>query len=173
SMYAGCAAPPPEWLHERHGVDVRAEAMELHAELGIAPLAADLRGAGSTRVADAANSLGHDWRPQDKFMLPARARPFDCGARCLLGCRCGAKWTAAEFVDDALAAGATLRTRARVSRVLVQDGVVTGVAGRAAGGPFEVRAPRVILAAGGLGTPLLLRTAGIDAGRGVAMDTTV
>ena len=172
-MYAGCAAPPPAWLHERYGVDVRTDAAELHTELGVAPLAPALRGTGSTRIAEAANSRGLDWQPQDKFMLPGRAQPFDCGARCLLGCRCGAKWTAAEFVDDAVAAGATLRTRARVNRVVVEDGAVVGVAGRAADGAFEVRASRVILAAGGLGTPMLLRTAGIDAGRGVAMDTTV
>ncbi|HSK19132.1 MAG TPA: GMC oxidoreductase [Longimicrobiales bacterium] len=173
SMYAGCSAPPPAWLHERHHVDVRAEAADLHAELAVAPLAPELRGAGSTRVADAAISLGMDWRPQDKFMLPARARPFDCGARCLLGCRCGAKWTAGEFVDDAVAAGAMLHSRSRVSRVIVQDGVAVGVAGHGPGGAFTHLASNVILAGGGLGTPMLLRTAGIDAGHGVAMDTTV
>ncbi|MBR9990684.1 MAG: FAD-dependent oxidoreductase, partial [Gemmatimonadetes bacterium] len=173
SMYAGCSAPPPPWLHERYGVDVRGDAAELHDELRVAPLAADLRGAASTRVAEAAATLGMDWQPQDKFMLPARARPFDCGARCLLGCRCGAKWTAGEFVDDAVAAGATLRTQARVTRVIVQDGTAVGVEGEEAGQRFEVSASHVILAAGGLGSPMLLRTAGIDAGRGVAMDTTV
>lgn len=173
SMYAGCSAPPPDWLHERYGVDVRREAAELHDELRIAPLPPDLRGAASTRVAEAAIRLGLDWEPQDKFMLPARARPFDCGARCLLGCRCGAKWTAAEFVDDAVAAGATLRVRTRVSRVIVEDGAAVGVAGRGPDGPFEACASNIILAGGGLGSPMLLRTAGIDAGHGVAMDTTV
>jgi choline dehydrogenase-like flavoprotein len=173
SMYAGCSAPPPPWLQERYDVDVRSDAAELHDELRVAPLAAELRGAGSTRVAEAAIGLGMDWQPQDKFMLPARAHPFDCGARCLLGCRCGAKWTAGEFIDDAVAAGATLRARSRVTRVIVEDGIATGVAGRGADGPFEVQAPHIILAAGGLGSPMLLRTAGVDAGHGVAMDTTV
>jgi choline dehydrogenase-like flavoprotein len=173
SMYAGCSAPPPEWLHERYGVDVRREAAELHAELHIAPLPGELRGEASTRIAEAAIGLGMNWEPQDKFMLPARATPFDCGAHCLLGCRCGAKWTAAEFVEDAVDAGATLRARARVARVIVEDGTATGVAGRGSDGPFEVFAPHIILAAGGLGSPMLLRTAGIEAGHGVAMDTTV
>jgi choline dehydrogenase-like flavoprotein len=173
TMYAGCSAPPPSWLRERHGIDVDDDARDLAAELQVAPLPAELRGAASTRVAEAAIGLGMDWRPQDKFMLPSRGRPFDCGARCLLGCRCGAKWNAAEFVDDAVAAGATLWTRARASRVLVEDGTAVGVAGRRSGRAFEVRADRVILAAGGLGSPLLLRTAGIEAGHGIAMDTTV
>lgn len=173
SMYAGCSAPPPVWLYEQYGVDVRSEAAELHGELQIGPLAPELRGAGSTRIAEAGRGLGMDWQPQDKFMLPARARPFDCGSRCLLGCRCGAKWNAGEFADDAVEAGAALQTRMRVSRVLAEAGTVGGVAGRGPTGSFEAYAPTVILAGGGLGSPMLLRTAGIDAGRGVAMDTTV
>ena len=173
SMYAGCSAPPPPWLASRSGVDVQTEAAELAVELQVAPLDPQLRGAASTRIADAAISLGMDWRPQDKFMLPARAHPFACGAHCLLGCRCGAKWSAAEFVDEAVSAGATLLTRTRVKRVIVDDGVAVGVAGTSGGRPFEARADRVILSAGGLATPLLLRTAGLEAGHGVAMDTTV
>jgi choline dehydrogenase-like flavoprotein len=113
------------------------------------------------------------WRPQDKFMFPERAHPFDCGARCLLGCRCGAKWTAAELVDDAVAAGATLWTSARVREVLTEGGAAAGVSGRRRGRLFTAHAEHVVLSAGGLGTPLLLRTAGIEAGHGVAMDTTV
>jgi choline dehydrogenase-like flavoprotein len=173
TMYAGCSAPPPAWLKSSYAVDIEADAAALKDELQIAPLPPELRGAASTRVAEAAIALGMDWVPQDKFMLPARAQPFDCGARCLLGCRCGAKWTAAEFVDDAVAAGAVLWTSARARRILVEGGAVGGVSGRRGGRAFEVRADRVIVAAGGLGTPELLRTAGIEAGHGVAMDTTV
>jgi choline dehydrogenase-like flavoprotein len=173
SMYAGCAAPPPPWLRERFGIDVEAEADALATELQVAPLAPELRGAASTRVAEAANSIGMDWQPQDKFMMPARAQRFDCGAHCMLGCRCGAKWTAAEFVDDAVAHGAELRTRTRVRRITVDDDVVTGVVVREKGRDVHIAADHVVVAAGGLGTPLLLRTAGIEAGHGVAMDTTV
>ncbi|CAN5870073.1 GMC family oxidoreductase [soil metagenome] len=173
AMYAGCSAPPPPWLKQRYGVDVEADARAFEDELQIGPLPPELRGTASTRVAEAAMSLGMDWRPQDKFMLPSRGRPFDCGARCMLGCRCGAKWSAAEFVDDAVAAGATLWTRARVSKVHVEAGTATGVSGQRGTSSFDIRADRVILAAGGLGTPELLRSAGISAGNGVAMDTTV
>jgi choline dehydrogenase-like flavoprotein len=173
TMYAGCAAPPPLWLKERHRVDVEAEAAGIAAELQVRPLPPELRGRASTRLAEAALALGMDWRPQDKFMLPGRARPFDCGARCLLGCRCGAKWTAAEYVDDAVAAGAELLTRARVRQVLLQDGHVRGVRVRHGRRDFLAMAPAVVLAAGGLGTPELLRTAGIQPSQGLAMDTTV
>jgi choline dehydrogenase-like flavoprotein len=173
TMFAGCSAPPPEWLRTRHGVDVEEDAQVLATELGVAPLAPELRGPASTRVAEAAASIGMEWKPQDKFMIPARAHPFDCGAHCLLGCRCGGKWTAAELIDDAVDDGAELWTGARVAEVLIEDGVAVGVRGRRSRKDFEVHADTVILSAGGLGSPMLLRTAGIDAGHGVAMDTTV
>jgi choline dehydrogenase-like flavoprotein len=174
TMYAGCSAPPPTWLKARYHVDVDADAAAFADELEVAPLPPELRGTASTRIAEAALALGMDWRPQDKFMRPARADPFDCGARCMLGCRCGAKWTAAEFVDDAVAAGAQLWTRARAQQVLVDGGAVRGLRVRHGRRTVEVTAPVVVLSAGGLGTPELLRTAGITAGyNGVAMDTTV
>src|SRR5688500_16015359 len=81
-MYAGCAAPPPVWLREKYGVDIETSAAALAREIGVAPLDPALRGAGSTRIAEAGQSLGMQWHAQDKFMFPARARKFDCGAHC-------------------------------------------------------------------------------------------
>lgn len=173
TMYAGCAAHPLPWWRDRYGIDLEPYAERAAAELGVAPLAPELRGVASTRVAEAAGALGMDWVPQDKFVRPARADTFDCGAHCLVGCRCGAKWTAAEWVDDAVEAGARLWTRARADRVLIEGGAVRGVAGRRGRTRFEVEAPSVVVAAGGIGTPILLRSSGFDgAGRGMTMDTT-
>ena len=173
SMYCGCSAPPGAWWRERWGIDLEAHARAAAAELGVAPLPSELRGVASTRIADAGRALGMDWQPQDKFMSPGRAHPFACGAHCMLGCRCGAKWSAAEYVDDAVAAGAELLTRAHVERVLVGGGQVRGVAGRVAGRALEVEAATVVVAAGGIGSPVLLRHSGLEgAGRGMAMDTT-
>jgi choline dehydrogenase-like flavoprotein len=107
-------------------------------------------------------------------MDPARARRFDCGAKCMLGCRCGAKWNAAEWVDEAVAAGCEFLTEARVEHLIVENKKAAGVRGRTEGQPFEIAASVVVLAAGGIGTPLLLRRAGLDrAGQGIAMDTTL
>ncbi len=174
SMYCGSAARPPAWLRERYGLDLERHVDETIEELKIAPLPPELRGAASGRIAEAAASLGMDWQPLPKFMDPARARRFDCGAKCMLGCRCGAKWNAAEYLDEAVAAGCELITSARANRVLIEDGQAIGVEGVQRGRPFQVRARVVVLAAGGIGTPRILQASGLtDAGRGLAMDTTL
>ncbi|MBK7919662.1 MAG: GMC family oxidoreductase [Chloroflexi bacterium] len=174
SMYCGCAARPLPFWQARYGINLDPYADETGDELHIAPLPAELRGAASTRIAAAAAELGMNWEPQDKFMSPARAPQFHCQATCMLGCRCGAKWNAAEFVDQAVADGLDLWTGARVEQVLHEDGVVTGVMGKVGGRPFTIYAPLVILAAGGIGTPRILQRSGLPAaGQGMTMDTTV
>lgn len=173
SMYCGCAAPPPDWLKNKYGVDIDAEVAETIPELEIASLPDPLRGPASTRIAQAARALGYHWEPQLKFMKPARSKKFDCGAKCMLGCRCGAKWNAAEWVDEAVQAGADLRVNAKVSRVLMDGKQVLGVEGTLAGHPFRAQAPIVILSAGGIGTPRILQASGVHgAGDGMTMDTT-
>ena len=179
SMYCGCAASPPSWFKDKYGVDIDTEVSETIEELEIEPLDPALRGQASTHIAQAAQALGYNWEPQLKFMKPARAKEFDCGAKCMLGCRCHAKWSAAEYVDQAVEAGCDLRTGARVERVLVEDGHVLGVEGRfaARGESFAARSDTVILSAGGIGTPRILQGSNIPAlqgaGQGMTMDITV
>jgi choline dehydrogenase-like flavoprotein len=88
---------------------------------------------------------------------------------CAFGCPHGAKQsTDVSYVPRALDAGARLHVRTRVERVLTDAGRAAGVlarrldpAGRADGKPFVVRADAVVLAAGALLTPVLLRRSGI------------
>lgn len=174
SMYCGCAERPLPWWRYRYGIDLDAYAEKTMEDLHIAPLPADLRGTASTRIAAAAADLGMDWFPQDKFMAPQRVSQFDCGAKCMLGCRCGAKWNAAEFVDDAVRHGIDLWLHATVDKVLSENGRAVGVAGRQGGRPFRILGDTVIIAAGGIGSPRILQKSGLPAaGRGMTMDTTV
>jgi choline dehydrogenase-like flavoprotein len=176
-MFCGCAAPPPAWLKGRYGVNIDSEVFETIEELEIESLPPGLRGEASTQIAQAAQGLGYDWQPQLKFMKPARTEKFDCGAKCMLGCRCHAKWSAAEYVDQAVAAGCDLRTGAHVVRVLVEDGHVRGVEGKWNGEPFTAHADTVIVSAGGIGTPRILQASNSPslqgAGQGMTMDITV
>jgi choline dehydrogenase-like flavoprotein len=174
SMYCACAADPLPWWQETYGIDLSPFTAQTRAELSIAPLPPELRGAASTRIAAAAAEIGQDWTAQEKFMSPARSAKFDCGAACMLGCRCGAKWNAAEYVDQALSSGCKLLTRAHVAKVIIEDNHAVGVTGRIGRKPFQVTAKKVIIAAGGIGSATLLQRSGLqEAGNGMTMDTTV
>jgi len=144
-------------------------------ELHIAPLPAELRGAASTHLADSANALGYDWTPLLKFMNPARTDHFDCGAKCMLGCRCGAKWNATEWVDEAVATGhCEFHTGVKVDDLIIHSRKVAGVRAILNGQPVEIQSQTVVLCAGGIGSPILLQKAGLSqAGVGIGMDTTV
>lgn len=174
SMYCGCAAPPPVWLKKRYRIDIDKEVNEAIQELNIQPLPSQLRGIASTRIAQAASQLGYDWFPQPKFMNPERSKHFHCTAACMLGCRCGAKWNAAEWVDEALQAGAALYTHVKIKKILHDGRSVQGVEGTIGGKKFIAQAPYVVVAAGGIGSPRLLQASGFkDAGKGMTMDVTV
>ena len=178
SMYCGCAAEPPSWLKTKYGVNIDAEVKETIEELKIAPLPTALRGEASTRIASAGRALGYEWFPQPKFIQPERSeqhgKRFGCQASCMLGCRCQAKWNAAEWIDEAVAAGARLRKCARVERVLIENGRTIGVTGRIGGVEFTAHAQTIVMAAGGIGTPRILQKSGLNgAGVGMTMDTTV
>ena len=63
---------------------------------------------------------------------------------------------------------------ARVGKVLAEDGHIIGVEGQMGGVKFSARADNVVLAAGGIGTPRILQSSGLNAaGVGMTMDTTV
>jgi choline dehydrogenase-like flavoprotein len=66
-----------------------------------------------------------------------------------------------DFVDEALGHGAVLLDRSRVRRVLVEDGRAAGVEFRRAGTTHTVRAPTVVLAGGGIGSPRLLHASSL------------
>jgi choline dehydrogenase-like flavoprotein len=174
NLFAGCATRPPAWLKQGYKVDIDDYVEETIEELDIQPLPDELLGQASKRIMEAGIALGYQWEPLMKFIRPARAARFDCGAKCMLGCRCGAKWTANEYIDDAVAAGCELITEAKVDSLVIENKQVGGVRGKIRKRiPFEVEAGVVVLAGGGIGTPLIMQNSGFfDAGNGLAVDTT-
>src|SRR4030067_579432 len=94
NMFCGAAARPPDWFKGQYGVDIARYVEDTIDELRIGPLPSELQGTASRRVMETAVDLGYDWQPRVKFMNPPRAAHFNCGAKCMLGCRCGAKVSA-------------------------------------------------------------------------------
>lgn len=153
------AAPPPAAMFAAHGIDLAPALGELRAELPMAPLPDALVGPMARRIMAAARASGLDWHKLDKLIRPASCRS-GCW-RCVYGCPFSAKWSARDFIDDACSHGARVRSRARVTRVLVEDGRAAGVEAEIDGRLQQLRAPLVVLAAGGIGSPRLLHASGL------------
>lgn len=110
-FYSASAADPPPWLASRHGIDLTPMLDEIKRETRVNVLPENLLGRAWVRVMETANRLGYLREPMAKFLDPKRfVKGRCCGANEHLGCTCGAKWTAREYLKDALDAGATLLT---------------------------------------------------------------
>jgi choline dehydrogenase-like flavoprotein len=169
--YATACEPPTDGLR-KHGIDISREVDEIRSELPTAPLADELIGPVASRIMDSARDLGHDWQPLPKFVHQDLCRA-DCD-RCTFGCPHGAKWNARFFIGEAVEHGAVFQDRARVTRVVVEDGVATGVEAVVGGHWERFSASKVVVSAGGIGTPMILRASGIaGAGRDFFFDPLV
>ena len=153
------AADPPRALFEAVGVDLSTALAELRAELPIGPLPDELVGPMATRIMQGARAIGLDWRKLDKMIRPALCRS-GCW-RCAYGCPFGAKWSARDFIDDALAHGAVLLDKAKVERAAISAGRVIGVDYVRGAVQTRALAPLVVLAGGGIGSPRLLHASGL------------
>jgi choline dehydrogenase-like flavoprotein len=158
--YYGTAFDPPLGMLRRHGVDIEAEVEEAKRELGVGPLPPELIGPRATRIMQSARELGCDWKALPKFHNPERLT----GGR-VMGFYGApsyeAKWNARMFVEEATAMGATLSNGAHVRRVLVENGVAGGVELTRDGKTQRAFARHVVVAAGGIGSPMILRASGL------------
>ncbi|MFH1149551.1 MAG: GMC family oxidoreductase N-terminal domain-containing protein [Actinomycetota bacterium] len=169
-VYAGNSFDPPAWLERDHGISLTAEVAEAKREIGIKPFPDDWYGPGTMRLKEAAAGLGIDLVPQEKFIDPEKCDPT-CD-QCMFGCRKGAKWTTREYLEEARRNGAKLYLRADAREVMIGDGgKAEGVRAATPDGELVVEAGTVVLAAGGMGTPLILNRSGIwEAGSNFFMD---
>lgn len=156
--YATAFEPNYE-IFEKHGIDMKPEVEQVKSELPIAPLMDNLLGPSAQRIFASARELGYPWEKLPKMVHQERCRP-GCD-KCTMGCPYDAKWTAREYITQAQEKGATLLTGARVTHMTIEGDHVSSVHFSMDGNVHKVSADLVILAAGGIGTPLILRTLGI------------
>lgn len=153
------AMAPPLPMFDAYGIDLRAALAFMQGEIPMAPLPDALIGAMAKRIMDAALALGHDWHKLDKMIYPEKCRT-GCW-RCVYGCPFGAKWTARNFIDEAVAAGADFLAEARALRILVKNGHASGVEYLFQNQTRQVFAHTTILAGGGIASPQLLHASGL------------
>jgi choline dehydrogenase-like flavoprotein len=130
--------------------------------LSVAEVTPELAGANAAVARRGAERLG--W---SHGYLRRNARGCVGSGVCAFGCPTSAKQHAGiTYLPRAEAAGATVLTGADVQRVLVDGGRARGVRARAGRESLEVHAPRVVVAAGTIHTPLLLGRSGVGAASG-------
>lgn len=155
------AAPPPLPMFAAHGIDLAPALESLRAELPMAPLPDELIGPMAKRIQQGALARKLGWRKLDKLIRPQSCRT-GCW-RCVYGCPFGAKWTARDFIDEAVQLGAVLIDQAKVGQVIVENGRATGVRYRRDGEMHQAFGENVVLAGGGIGSPRLLHRSGLHA----------
>ncbi len=141
------------------GIDLDKEFEELSSEV---PVRTDHQAGWRTdtnELFDVCRTLGLSPRPTPKLIDLRKCGR--CG-RCILGCPTGAKWDARRAVEQAVARGATLLPEHRVDRVTIEGKRATGVWAVSKGARKFMAADLVVLAAGGMDSPVILQKSGIS-----------
>jgi choline dehydrogenase-like flavoprotein len=127
---------------------------EVERMLGVAPVPLEVMGENGRLAIKGAEALGWEAGPLRRNASGCRG-----SCQCAIGCPNNAKaGVHMNALPAACEAGATIATRLRVSRVLTERGTAAGVSARRRdGSTVTLRAPRVIVAAGAIETPPLLR----------------
>lgn len=141
------------------GINLQEEFDEVEKELQVAPISERLLSNGSKRIRQAATDLGINMELMPKIINPEICRK--CG-NCVLGCVEGAKWTALNYLKSAMNDDCEVVFESNVKKVITENGRVKGVMISGKAGKREILAKKVILSAGGIGTPIILQNSGIE-----------
>ncbi|MDY0362115.1 MAG: GMC family oxidoreductase N-terminal domain-containing protein [Desulforegulaceae bacterium] len=175
-LYSGSAAEPPLWLKEKYNIDLTKYSKEISKELNISILPGKYLGKASSNIMEAGNRLGHEWEPMPKFINLNKVKNNKIsGAKTSIGENFGERWTALEYIEEAVKNGAKLLTSTECTELIVENGVIKGVKAKTKKGrENKYFAKKVVLSGGGIPSPVLLQKAGIkNAGKGCIIDPTI
>jgi len=145
------------------GIDLEEAFVEAEQELQINPVPNGRIIRGSRVIKGTAQDLNLQMDPMPKCINFEKC--ISCGD-CVLGCQHSAKWTAINYLDQAIANGAVLIENTTATKVLFSNGKAVGIKTRRK----KIMADVVILATGGLASPVILQKSGITAGNGLFCD---
>ncbi|MDJ0914265.1 MAG: FAD-dependent oxidoreductase [Desulfobacterales bacterium] len=151
--------PVPFDMLKSHGIDIREEVEELKKELPVAPLKEEMVGPMAKRVMESAQELGYAWNKLDKFMYQDRWKPDYKFSH--YGDPHQVKWSARMYVEEAIQNGTKLISGAKVRKVLFDGNQAIGVEFKKENTKHKAFAPTVVISAGGIGTPVILRASGL------------
>lgn len=134
---------------------------EAERELGVVQMPLDKMGPVSRQIME----LSDEWILMPKCIDFSKC--MSCGS-CAYGCTHGAKWSSRNYVKEADSMGCNVVTNSPAKRLVFESSRVCGVElmdGRI------LRSKGVVLAAGAIETPRILIRSGIEAGKGLFVDT--
>ena len=150
------------------GILLEDEFTEAEAEIGILPLDDHLISKGSKKLIEVSAKLGYTTEPMPKFIDPTKCKAC---SMCTWGCKNDAKWSPLMYLNEAKQDGIDILYDTSVKKVIMENGNVIGVSGVGSDGPVKILADVTILAAGGIGTPIILQQSGIHkAGKSLFVD---
>jgi choline dehydrogenase-like flavoprotein len=171
-MFTGTAFDPDLEKFKKYNVTISPELVaKVKNELNVAPLPDEAIGYGAKAIMKSALDLGYDWHKLNKFVDPSKGKLHS--RHFFFGCKTGGpRWQARDWALDAQKNGATLLTHTYVEEVIVENKIATGVLAKGKHGEeIEVNANTVVLAAGGVGSPVILQKSQIhEAGQSFFFD---
>ena len=146
-----------EELHE-YGIDLTNEYEYVEELVGVHELDDSHIGQGTQLFLDAAKELG-----LNVSKMPKAIREEDCiqCGKCAFGCPVNAKWTARDFVDEAVEAGAELISDAEVTDIILCNLEACGVKYVKDGKESVIKTKKIILCAGAIGSAMILKRIGL------------
>jgi hypothetical protein len=175
TCYRPPAAVAASW-HEHHGFalagpeTLAARLDDAEETIGVAPASMEVLGRNGELALEGAAAL--DWQSG-----PLRRNATGCrgACQCAIGCPNNAKGGVhLNALPQACEAGARIVAGLRVERVLTEGGRAVGVdARRSDGSEVRISAPLVIVAAGTIPTPPLLRRSGLGKHPGIGRNLSI
>lgn len=156
-----------EELHE-FGIDLTNEYEYVEQLVGVHELDDSHIGRGTQLFLDAARDLG-----LDVVKMPKAIREEECiqCGKCAFGCPVNAKWTAKDFVDEAVEAGAELICEAEVIDIILCNMEACGVKYVKDHEEHLIKTDKIILCAGAIQTPIIMKNMGLTGiGREIFFD---
>lgn len=155
-----------EELHD-YGINLSKEYDYVEKLLKVHGLDDSHIGKGTQLFLDSAEELGLNPVKMPKAIYEEKC--VQCG-KCAFGCPVDAKWTGKYFIDIAIENGAKFIDEAEITDLIIEDNKIKGVTFIKGGNEETLYSDIVVLSAGAIGSALILRKIGIDAGREIFFD---
>jgi len=167
-VYGGVSWDPPFERFEKYGIDLVHEVESIKQQIVVRPLGDSQMGPAARLIKESACRLGLKWETIDRLL---QSPEKFAQTSYMFGDKTGARWDARMWIKNAVANGAALYTDTFCEKLIINDErVLGGTAVDAKGRRKDFFADVVVVAAGGIGSPVLLLNSGVQAGKGIFVD---